>query len=126
MTLKFHCFFGVPLQLALADRFGHKVEIEALEFIGAVPIEWRIDEGRWRDGLVFNSNHPLAAFHDLQVPVAGGTMGTPCGHAVLYTRGIGDALLMVWLREGTYSERKIDSQQLHILQPMTADSVVQP
>lgn len=118
MTVKFHCVFGVPLRIDLASRFGPKVEIEAIEFIGAAPIEWRIDEGMWLSGLMFGPGHALGAFHDLQVPVAGGTRGAPAGEAVLQTRGIGDGLVIVWLREGTYSER---TQPLHILQSKTAD-----
>lgn len=78
MVLYFRCSFGVKLPLLLSDRFGQRVEIDALEFINAVPIGWRL----------VSDTEPIAgcqesilerkcfAFHDLQRPNrAGGTRG---------------------------------------------------
>lgn len=113
MTVSFQIVFGVTHPLALAERFGARVEIEALEFIGAAPCSWRIGEEPWRDGL--HEGHPaLRGFHDLQRPVAGGTKGLLVADTRLETSGIGDALVMLWLRDGTYTERK---SPLQILQP---------
>ena len=109
MTVTFKCNFGTPLPLDLGERFGARVEIEALEFIGAAPVYWRL-LGPGADDDYFgglHSGHPASrGFHDLQVPVAGGTRGTPVAEAVLETLGIGDATVMVWLRDGTWSEAK--------------------
>lgn len=117
----FDCVFGLPVNFDMAQRFGERVEIEAIEFIGGLPLEWKIGNLPWRPGK--KSGQPyLETFHDLQFPVPGGTKGTPVGSAQLFTRGIGDAKVMVWLREGTYSERKTSSGTLPILQPKTADS----
>ena len=122
MIQTYKCTFGVLLPLNLSERFGPRVEIEALEFIGGAPIEWRIDSGMWRPGLK-GGNEQLRGFHDLQFPVTVGTRGIQAAEAVIDTRGIGDATVMVWLREGTYSERKTSSEILPILQPKTASSL---
>jgi hypothetical protein len=42
MVLFFPCLFGVKIPLLLGERFGQRIEIEALEFINAIPIEWRL------------------------------------------------------------------------------------
>ena len=92
MIVKFQCTFGVPLDLALGDRFGPRVEAEAIEFLVCAPIEWRFIPANWRPGL-----HPgrMAAFHDLQMPVSGGTKGTSVAEAYLDTRGIGEATVLI-------------------------------
>lgn len=122
MIVTYNCYFGSPLPLNLAGRFGERVEIEALEFVNNIPIEWRLDESDWRPGLLSGVAESLRGFHDLQFPVHGGTRGYPAGNATLHTRGIGDALVLVWLRDGTYSERTIGSNPLQVLQPKTANS----
>ena len=101
MIVTFQCTFGVPLDLALGNRFGPRVEAEALEFLGAVPIDWRLTSIDWRSGL-----HPgrMPAFHDLQMPISGGTKGTSVAEAYLDTRGIGEATVLIWLREGTFPQ----------------------
>jgi hypothetical protein len=38
MVLFFPCLFGVKIPLLLGERFGQRIEIEALEFINAIPI----------------------------------------------------------------------------------------
>lgn len=120
MIHTFKCIFGVPCELRLDDRFGARVEIEALEFMGNAPVDWRIEPEGWRKGL--HDGHPaLRGFHDMQRPALGGTVGTPVANAVLETRGIGDCIVMVWLREGTYSERKHSSELMQVLQPSAAD-----
>lgn len=101
MIVKFQCTFGVPLDLALGDRFGPRVEAEAIEFLVGAPIEWRFIPANWRPGL-----HPgrMPAFHDLQMPVSGGTRGASVAKAYLDTRGIGEATVLLWLREGTFPQ----------------------
>jgi hypothetical protein len=42
MVLFFPCLFGVKIPLLLGERFGQHIEIEALEFINAISIEWRL------------------------------------------------------------------------------------
>lgn len=42
MILTYKCFFGVPLPLKLTELFGEKVELEGLEFVNALLIEWRL------------------------------------------------------------------------------------
>jgi hypothetical protein len=42
MILTYKCVFGVPLPLKLTELFGEKVELEGLEFVNALPIEWRL------------------------------------------------------------------------------------
>ncbi len=62
MVLYFRCSFGVKLPLLLSDRFGQRVEIDALEFINAVPIggDWSPTPNRWPDGRkVFSSGNAL-------------------------------------------------------------------
>jgi hypothetical protein len=101
------------MNLSLSARFGPKVEIEALEFIGGAPVEWRFAGCEWRPGLK-TGNDNLRGFHDLQNPVAGGTRGHLCAQGWLETRGIGDALVIVWLRDGTYLERAAGPELLQI------------
>lgn len=112
MVLRFQCVFGVDLKFYLEPRFGSKVEISALEFLNGAPIEWRLrQDGIWRPGL--RSGHAsLRGFHDMQIPRGFGTSGTLFAHAILETRGIGDATVMIWLRDRTYSETR---SQLQIL-----------
>ena len=88
--------FGTLLDLNLTE-YGPRVELEALEFVGNAPIEWRIVTHPWRPGL--HSGHPsLCGFHDLQFPIAGGTRGTT--PTAIETIGIGDDILHVWLPDG--------------------------
>jgi hypothetical protein len=101
MIVKFQCTFGVPLDLALGARFGPRVEAEAIEFLVGAPIEWRLPQKDWRPGL---HHGRMAAFHDLQMPISGGTRGTPVAKAYLDTRGIGEATVLLWLREGTFPQ----------------------
>jgi hypothetical protein len=42
----------------------------------------------------------LRGFHDLQRPVAGGTAGMAAYKTTLETRGIGDTLVLMWMRDG--------------------------
>ena len=61
MVLFFPCLFGVKIPLLLGERFGQRIEIEALEFINAIPIEWRLGTLPIRspDGRrVFSSGNP--------------------------------------------------------------------
>jgi hypothetical protein len=107
VILKYHCVFGSPMRLDLEERFGARVEIEALEFVDALPIEWRLvsdalADFAWRPGM---PERKTFAFHDLQVPSGNGTRGTKGCGLWLETRGIGSCLVLVWPREGTYSER---------------------
>ncbi len=85
MIVKLQCTFGVPLNLALGNRFGPRVEAEALEFLNGAPIEWRLPPTDWQPGL---HSGRMPAFHDLQKPVSGGTRGTSDAQAYLETRGI--------------------------------------
>ncbi len=91
----------------LTERFGAGVEIEALEFVDALPIEWRLvsdtlRDFAWRPGMPVRKTF---AFHDLQVSSGNGTRGTKGSGLWLETRGIGGCLILVWPREGTYSAR---------------------
>jgi len=105
MVLFFQCSFGVNLSLLLSDRFGQRVEIDALEFINAIPIGWRLvsdtePTAGWQESIL---ERKCFAFHDLQRPNrAGGTRGIPGASVWLETRGIGDGTLAVWLRDGTF------------------------
>lgn len=101
MILKFHCTFGFPLNLALGDRFGPRVEAEAIEFVNGAPIEFRLTPAEWQPGL---HSGRMPAFHNLQKPVSGGTRGTSVVEAYLDTRGIGEATVLLWLREGTFPQ----------------------
>lgn len=107
VILKYHCVFGTPMAFDPTARFGAGVEIEALEFVDALPIEWRLVSGTlfdfaWRPGMPVRKTF---AFHDLQVSSGNGTRGTRGSGLWLETRGIGGCLVLVWPREGTYSER---------------------
>ena len=101
MIAKLQCTFGVPRNLALGNRFGPRVEAEALEFLSGAPIEWRLTPTDWQPGL---HSGRMPAFHDLQKPVSGGTRGTSVAQAYLETRGIGEAKVFLWLREGTFPQ----------------------
>ena len=111
MIVSLKCVFGQMLHLRLAERFGKAVEIEALEFVNAAPIEWRLISGngagiamtQWFAGV---PKRKTLAFHDLQFARFGGTCGLPGADVVLETRGIGDATVMLWPRIGTYSEQQ--------------------
>lgn len=121
MIRTYKCTFGNLLPFDLSSRFGDRVELEAIEFINCAPIEWRIEPDPWRPGL--REGRGIEGFHDLQRGrPTGGTMGLVVAGKALETRGIGDATVMVWLRDGTYSERKSSSETLPILQSKTADS----
>jgi hypothetical protein len=80
MVLFFPCLFGVKIPLLLGERFGQRIEIEALEFINAIPIEWRLGTPTdpitgWQESILERKS---LAFHDLQRPNrSGGTRGTP-------------------------------------------------
>jgi hypothetical protein len=101
MIVKFQCIFGVPLDLALGNRFGPRVEAEALEFLNGAPIEFRLTPAEWQPGLHAGR---MPALHNLQKPVIGGTRGNSVVEAYLETRGIGDATILLWLREGTFPQ----------------------
>jgi hypothetical protein len=111
MIVSLKCVFGHALHLHLAERFGKAVEIEALEFVNAAPIEWQLVSGsgvgipitQWLAGV---PKRKTLAFHDLQVACFGGTCGLPGDDVVLETRGIGDATVLLWPRIGTYSEQQ--------------------
>jgi hypothetical protein len=101
MILTYKCSFGQPLNLQLAERFGDAVEIQALEFVNALPIEWRLTtlDGsltQWQPAI--RARMPLP-FHDLQVYRDGETHGTRGKGVLLESRGIGKATVLVWLRE---------------------------
>jgi hypothetical protein len=109
MILTYKCRFGQLLDLQLAERFGAAVEIKALEFVNALPIEWRLITPQdavtpWRPAMRERKTLP---FHDLQVYRDGGTHGTGGKDVSLETRGIGEATVLVWLRERTYSAEKL-------------------
>ncbi len=105
MVLFFPCTFGVKLALLLGESFGQRVEIQALEFINAIPIEWRLVTEvepitEWRQSI---PERKCFAFHDLQRPNrSGGTRGTPGACVWLETRGIGNGTLAIWLRDGRF------------------------
>jgi hypothetical protein len=91
------------------ERFGAAVDIQALEFVNALPIEWRLITPQdavtpWRPAMRERKTLP---FHDLQVYREGGTHGTGGKDVSLETRGIGEATVFVWLRERTYSAEKL-------------------
>lgn len=108
MILTYVCEFGIPLPLAL--KLAGNVELECIEFVGALPIEWRLvsETGdpltNWCPGRRLHVGDGLRGFHDLQRPMHGGTRGLPARGATLETRGIGISRLLVWPREGTYRE----------------------
>ena len=88
----------MKLPLLLSDRFGQCVEIDALEFINAIPIGWRLVSDTepmagWQESIL---ERKCLAFHDLQRSNrAGGTCGIPGAGVWLETRGIGDGTLAV-------------------------------
>jgi hypothetical protein len=103
MILTYRVVFGIPFRLELAEKWGPRVELEAIEFLNGVPIDWRIGDDPIRSGLRTHCDPMLRGFHDLQRPIrTGGTRGLPAASLELETRGIGDATLLVWLREGTF------------------------
>ena len=109
MILTYKCSFGQLLDLQLAERFGVAVEIQALEFVNALPIEWRLTTPlgpvtSWQPAMRLRKT---LAFHDLQIYRDGGTHGTGGKDVSLETRGIGEATVLVWLRERTYSTEKL-------------------
>ena len=107
MILRFNCVFGQILPLNLAERFGAAVELQALEFVNAIPIEWRLVSAQgtaiteWSQGIRYRR---ALAFHDLHVSTGWGTRGTSGAGLSIETRGIGDATLLVWLRDRTYEQ----------------------
>jgi hypothetical protein len=79
--------------------------IQALEFVNALPLEWRLvrkDEPLtpWKPGL---PERKKFAFHDLQRFNGSGRSGMPGRNAVLETRGIGDGTVLVGRRDRTYT-----------------------
>jgi hypothetical protein len=104
MILSYHITFGVPFNLELAEQWGPRVELEALEFLAGAPIDWQLGDDPIRPGL--HAGHPaMRGFHDLQrAGLSGGTRGIPAASLDLETRGICDATLFVWLRPGTCPE----------------------
>jgi hypothetical protein len=118
MVLFFPCLFGVKIPLLLGERFGQRIEIEALEFINAIPIEWRLGTPTdpitgWQESVLERKS---LAFHDLQRPNrSGGTRGTPGADVWLETRGIGDGTLAIWLRDGTFQAPPVGRSELVIL-----------
>ncbi len=108
MILKYSCVSGRTLALDLAERFGAGVDIEALQFVDALPMERRLvfkasPAAPWKSAM---PERKTFAFHDLQVPCGNGTRGTKASGVSLETRGIGGCVVLVWLREGTYRERQ--------------------
>lgn len=109
MILTFRCTFGAPLYLRLAEDFGSAVEIEALEFVNGLPTEWRLTTPEiaitpWRSAM---PTRRTFAFHDLQVFRDGGTHGTTGRGVSLETRGIGESVVLVWLRERTFTPVRV-------------------
>jgi hypothetical protein len=112
MILTYRCEFGVPLRLNLNEALAGNIEIECIEFINALPIDWRFvtSDGQalteWKPGRREGMGEHLRGLHDLQRPRnSGGTCGLEALDAILETRGIGKATLFVWPREGTYREK---------------------
>lgn len=107
MVRFYPCTIGQTLNPELGRQYGPRVEIEAIEFINALPIEWRLVTAttvitQWRASIRHRNGY---AFHDLQLPnPSGGTMGTPGDGIMIETRGIGDCTVAIWLRDGTYQE----------------------
>ena len=112
----FPCTFCVPLHFdSLAERFGDRVEIDHLSFMGNVPTEWRLndenghvrlhifddDSDGWMPGIAGRQSEPI---HDLQVHAPGRVSGISAKGLWMETRGIGDAKVCVMLRMGTYRE----------------------
>jgi hypothetical protein len=102
MILSHKVIFGVPFRFELEAQWGPRVELEAIEFINGAPIDWKLGDDPLKEGL--HAGHPATrGYHDLQRPVrTGGTRGLPAARLNLETRGIGDATVLVWLREGTF------------------------
>ena len=74
-----------------------------------LPIEWRLTTPlgpvtSWQPAMRLRKT---LAFHDLQIYRDGGTHGTGGKDASLETRGIGEATVLVWLRERTYSAERL-------------------
>jgi hypothetical protein len=68
VILSYNCVFVVVLPMNLTERFGDGVELQALEFVNALPIEWRlVSEGTpttdWQSPMPERKTFP---FHDLQ------------------------------------------------------------
>lgn len=107
MILSYCCCFGQPLDISLAVRLGGRVEIDALEFVNALPVDWRLTDTtgapltEWLPG---NSRRRKSSVHDLQFYRDGKTRGISAAGLVLETRGIGEARVLVWPRIGTFSD----------------------
>ncbi len=74
MVLFFRCSFGVKHPLLLRDRLGQRVEIDALEFINAIPIGWRLvsdtePTAGWQESIL---ERKCFAFHDFQGLIGSG------------------------------------------------------
>jgi hypothetical protein len=114
MILRYECNFGRELSLSLDVRFGPRIEIESFEFVDQLPISWRlitvsasgdrVEVTPWKSGKRDRMHPALLGFHDLQIPIPGGTRGTAGTGLCLETRGIGKSLLLVWPRLGTFRE----------------------
>ena len=107
MILSFPCTLGIPIPFDLESQFDPAVEIEAIEFVNATPSARRLLRGDhpitpWWPGIPERSR---PAFHGLQIPVLGGTRGTPGTCVILETHGIGETTVLLWPREGTYTRR---------------------
>ncbi len=115
MILTYKCEFGRPLPLKLAEKLTGNIEVECVEFTGALPVEWRFvtSDGKslsdWKLGYREGVADGLRGFHDLQRPFRENsevrTRGMSGADAILETRGIGSANFLVWPREGTFREK---------------------
>jgi len=119
VILTYKCDLGTPVCLNLADKLAGNIEVDCIEFINAIPLEWRFvtsdDQAltEWKPGRREGMSAALRGFHDLQRPMRnGGTCGMKALDAILQTRGAGLSTLFVWPREGTY-RAKTDPQHAH-------------
>ena len=108
MILSYDCEFGQPLVLNVLAHVRGNVEAECIEFLSALPSEWRLTTSAgqpltdWQTGYREGQNDYLRGFHDLQRSHRGGTRGLPVTDAILETRGIGATIVLLWPREGTF------------------------
>lgn len=93
------------MPLLFEEKFAPGSEIEALEFLNACPIEWRLvfADGRstpWRPGDRAGSSPVMRTFWDLQEMRGGVTCGIAVDGCTLETRGFGAATVFFWPRDG--------------------------